>query len=106
MDASYSVLKLGYPTSVQAFLAYQVVEVPQPDGSTDNKRLEYTDSYPPATILHYTFPARGKKYPAVKLHWMTAGCPERPEELEPDRKLPESGTIRRREGETAHRDHS
>jgi predicted dehydrogenase len=94
MDASYSVLKLGYPTSVQAFLAYQVVEVPQPDGSTDNKRLEYTDSYPPATILHYTFPARGKKYPAVKLHWYDGGLlPERPEELEPDRKLPESGTI-------------
>ena len=94
IDASYSVLKLGYPTSVTAFIAYQVVEVPRAKGGTENKRLEYKDSYPPATIVHYTFPARGRKYPALKLHWYDGGLlPERPEELEPDRTLPESGTI-------------
>jgi predicted dehydrogenase len=94
MDASYSVLKLGYPTSVTAFIAYQVVEVPRAKGGTENKRLEYKDSYPPATITHYTFPERGKKYPALKLHWYDGGLlPERPDELEPDRTLPESGTI-------------
>ena len=39
-------------------------------------------------------PARGKKYPAVKLHRYDGGLlPERPEELGPDRRLPESGTI-------------
>jgi predicted dehydrogenase len=94
MDASYTVLKLGYPTSVQAFVAYQVVEVPRAEGGTRNQRLEYRDSYPPATIVHYAFPARGKNYPALKLHWYDGGLlPERPEELEPDRTLPESGTI-------------
>ena len=94
MDASYSVLKLGYPTSVTAFIAYQVVEAPREGGGTENRRLEYRDSYPPATIVHYTFPARGRKYPAVKFHWYDGGLlPERPEELEPDRTLPESGTI-------------
>lgn len=94
MDAAYTALKLGYPTSVQAYLAYQVVAVPRPEGGTDNQRLEYKDSYPPASIIHYTFPARGKKYPAVRLHWYDGGLlPERPEELEPDRRLPESGTI-------------
>jgi hypothetical protein len=32
--------------------------------------------------------------PPVKLHWYDGGLlPERPDELEPDRKLPESGTI-------------
>jgi predicted dehydrogenase len=93
MDASYSVLKLGYPTSVTAYLAYQVMAVPQPGGGTSDERLEYKDSFPPATIVHYTFPARGKK-PPVKLHWYDGGLlPERPEELEPDRSLPESGTI-------------
>ncbi len=48
-------------------------------------------------MVHYTFPARQvgkKKYPPVKLHWYDGGLlPERPEELELDRRLPESGTI-------------
>ncbi|MFB3853543.1 MAG: Gfo/Idh/MocA family protein [Vicinamibacterales bacterium] len=94
MDASYSVLKLGYPTSVMAFIAYNVVEVPRPDGTFANRRLSYKDSFPPATIVHYTFPERGRNLPALKLHWYDGGLlPERPEELEPDRRLPESGTI-------------
>lgn len=94
MDASYSVLKLGYPTSVTALIAYNVVEVERPDGTFGNRRLGYKDSFPPATIVHYTFPERGKNLPALKLHWYDGGLlPERPEELEPDRRLPESGTI-------------
>jgi predicted dehydrogenase len=93
MDAAYTSLKLGYPTSVSASLAYQVVEVDH-NGETSNDRLEYKDSFPPATVIHYTFPERGKKYPALKLHWYDGGLlPERPEELEQDRTLPESGTI-------------
>ncbi len=94
MDAAYSVLKLGYPSSVVASLAVQVIEQTRPDGSPGSRRLDYKDSFPPATVVHYTFPARGKKLPAVKLHWYDGGIlPERPEELEPDRRLPESGTI-------------
>jgi predicted dehydrogenase len=93
MDASYSVLKLGYPTSVAASLAYDVIEVPREDGTIGVRRLEYKDSYPPATVVHYQFPARGDK-PPVKLHWYDGGIlPERPEELEDGRRLPESGTI-------------
>jgi predicted dehydrogenase len=94
MDAAYSVLKLGYPTSVTTYLAYQFAEVVREDGRTANQRLTYKDSFPPASIVHYTFPARGRKLPAVRLHWYDGGLlPERPEELEPDRRLPESGTI-------------
>ena len=95
MDASYSALKLGYPTSVTAYLAQQTVEVPREDGTgTRNQRLTYKDSYPIATVVHFTFPERSKKLPAVRLHWYDGGIlPERPEELEPDRRLPESGTI-------------
>jgi predicted dehydrogenase len=94
MDPSYSVLKLGYPSSVLASIAYNVIEVPKADGSTSNDRVTYNDSFPPATVIHYEFPARGKKLPAVKLHWYDGGLlPERPPELEPDRRLPESGTI-------------
>jgi len=94
MDASYSVLKLGSPTSVLASVAYNVVEVKRPDGTTSSQRLKYNDSFPPATVVHYNFPARGKKLPALKFHWYDGGIlPERPEELEPERRLPESGTI-------------
>jgi len=94
MDAVYSVLKLGYPTSVLAYTSKLVMQFPKPDGTVDEKEVEYNDSFPPATIVHYTFPARGKKLPALKLHWYDGGVlPERPEELEPSRRLPESGTI-------------
>jgi predicted dehydrogenase len=94
MDASYSCLKLGYPTSVVASISVQVVGVPREDGTVGSKRLDYKDSFPPSTVVHYSFPARSDKLPAVKLHWYDGGLlPERPEELEPDRRLPESGTI-------------
>jgi len=94
MDAAYSVLRLGYPTSVAATIAQQVVEVARADGGTENRRLEYRDSFPIASVIHYTFPQRSRDFPAVKLHWYDGGIlPERPEELEPERTMPESGTI-------------
>jgi len=44
--------------------------------------------------VHLTFPARGKKYPELRYHWYDGGLlPERPAELEPERKLPESGSL-------------
>jgi len=66
MDASYSMLHLGYPTSVTTYLAYNVVAVPREGGGTRNQRIQYNDSFPPACMVHYTFPARQvgkKKYP-------------------------------------------
>jgi predicted dehydrogenase len=94
MDPAYWSLQLGYPTSVQATVAKQIIEVTRPDGTTGNQSLDYLDSFPPATVVHYTFPQRSRRLPAVKLHWYDGGIrPERPEELEMDRRLPESGTI-------------
>jgi predicted dehydrogenase len=95
MDASFTALKLGYPTSATGFIAREVVEVPTEDGGTENRRREYKDPFPMASVIHFTFPARkGKYFPALKLHWYDGGIlPERPEELELDRRLPESGTI-------------
>lgn len=85
MDAAFSALKLGYPTSVEAFTSDIVVEM--------WKKQENKETFPAASIVHYTFPARGDM-PEVKLHWYDGGMkPERPEELEPGRELPESGTI-------------
>jgi predicted dehydrogenase len=94
MDAAYTILKLGYPTSVQATVGRTVAQVPTEDGSVRVRPLEYRDSFPPATIVHYTFPERSRKLPAVSLHWYDGGLlPERPAELEQERRLPESGTI-------------
>jgi hypothetical protein len=43
--------------------------------------------------VHYHFPAR-EGMPPVKLHWYDGGIlPERPDDLEAGRKIPESGTI-------------
>jgi predicted dehydrogenase len=92
MDASYTILKLGAPTSVIATLAYNFLP-PKPGERGFGQRVEYNDSYPPSSVIHLTFPERGNM-PAVKLHWYDGGLlPERPEDLEPERKLPESGTI-------------
>jgi predicted dehydrogenase len=92
MDASFQILKLGAPTSVVASLAYNVLRV-NDGGGFPFRRVIYDDSFPPATIIHLSFPARGDM-PPVKLHWYDGGIlPERPEDLEPERKLPESGTI-------------
>jgi predicted dehydrogenase len=94
MDAAFTVLKLGYPTSVLATEAFNVIAIPGAgSGWMASKRVVYDDSYPPASIIHLSFPARGEM-PPVKVHWYDGGLlPERPDELEPERNLPESGTI-------------
>ena len=92
MDASSTILKLGAPTSVIASLGYNFLP-PAPGQRGFGQRVEYNDSYPPSSTIHLTFPARGDM-PPVKLHWYDGGLlPELPDELEPGRKLPESGTI-------------
>ncbi|HEV3485395.1 MAG TPA: Gfo/Idh/MocA family oxidoreductase, partial [Vicinamibacterales bacterium] len=93
MDASYYLLKLGAPSSVIASIGYNVLRVQNEKGQLVNRRVNYNDSYPPSSVIHMTFPARGNM-PEVKLHWYDGGLlPERPEELEPERTMPESGTI-------------
>jgi predicted dehydrogenase len=85
MDAAFSALKLKYPVSVQASHSWEVKEM--------WKRFENKETYPSAEIVHYQFPARGKM-PPVKLHWYDGGIlPERPDDLEEGRNMPESGTI-------------
>jgi hypothetical protein len=85
MDPSFWALKLRYPTSVEASHSYDVREM--------WKRVDNKETYPRASIVHYKFPARAE-LPPVKLTWYDGGLlPPRPEELEPGRQLPESGTI-------------
>ena len=76
LDPVFRALKLGHPTSVSA------------ECTAFNH-----DSYPLASTVYYEFPARGDM-PPVKLTWYDGGrLPERPEELEPGRRMPASGTI-------------
>jgi predicted dehydrogenase len=93
LDAPFQVLKLTSPTSVIATPGYNVVRVPNDQGELVNRRVEYNDSYPPCSVIHMTFAARDGM-PPVKLHWYDGGIlPERPEDLEPYRRMPSSGTI-------------
>jgi predicted dehydrogenase len=93
MDAAFTILKLGAPTSVIASTAFNVLRVKNDQGEFENQRVVYDDSYPPSSVIHMSFPARGNM-PAVKLHWYDGGIlPERPDDLEPERTMPESGTI-------------
>ncbi len=70
------VLKLSHPTSVHA----------------SSTRL-YDETYPAASIVHWDFPARGDM-PPVRVTWYDGGLkPERPPELEDDRKLGNDGLI-------------
>ncbi len=76
MDSIFRALKLSYPDSVQAAC------------SRVNK-----ETYPIASIVTYTFPARGE-LPPVTLTWYDGGLkPPRPDELEPGRQLGTGGTL-------------
>jgi predicted dehydrogenase len=86
MDAAFYALKLGYPTSVQAFTSTYYEKM----WAKVEPKMEI---FPRSSIVHYNFPARDGM-PPVKLHWYDGGMlPERPDDLEPGRRLPACGTI-------------
>jgi hypothetical protein len=74
MDHPFWALKLHAPSTISA-------------SSTDMTKA----SYPLASIVHFTFPARGDM-PPVDFTWYDGGLmPPRPEELEPGRRMGDSG---------------
>jgi len=76
MAPVFFALELKYPTSIEA-----------------EKSAPFTDCFPSWSIIHYEFPARGSM-PPVKLVWYDGGkIPERPAELEAERKMSDNGTI-------------
>lgn len=85
IDASYTALKLGSPTSVEATCAETVVQM--------WKKVRNTETYPHACVVHYQFPERGDM-PPVQFHWYDGGLrPQLPPDLEIGRSIPESGTL-------------
>jgi predicted dehydrogenase len=69
LDPVFTALKLGYPTSVEAFVT---------DASEEQ--------FPVASIVNYRFPAR-EGLPPVELTWYDGLRPPSPEDLEPGRQL-------------------
>ena len=87
-DFVFAALKLKYPISVEASCSTYV--------SLDKLwrgKVKNTETYPRASIVHYSFDAR-EGMPPVKIHWYDGGLmPERPQELEPGRRLPDNGFL-------------
>jgi hypothetical protein len=77
MDASYWVLELGAPSSV---------ELKRIDGKSDI-------AFPKSAIVEYQFPARGSK-PPVKVTWHEGGLkPDKPATMEASRQLAQGGQL-------------
>ena len=80
VDPAFWALELGPPQSIEAT-------------STHYEPAVAAETYPRASIVRYSFPARGSR-PPVKLTWYDGRLlPPIPPELEPDRKLPGSGAL-------------
>ena len=75
-DTIFRVLKLEAPATVEASSSEMLAE-----------------TFPKATMIHFTFPARGD-LPPVKITWYDGGLkPPRPEAFEGNRKLPAEGLL-------------
>jgi predicted dehydrogenase len=80
LDPAFWALELGAPQSVEAT-------------STHYEPAVASETYPRASIVRYTFPARGTR-PPVKLTWYDGRLlPPVPQGLEPGRRLPGSGAL-------------
>jgi predicted dehydrogenase len=76
LDPAVAALKLGAPTTIEA-----------------SSTAVNGETFPLASLIHYTFPAR-EGLPPVKLTWYDCGLfPPRPEELEPEEKLDGNGIL-------------
>jgi len=82
IDPAFKVLKLGYPTSVEASVSQVYVG--------DFVLSDFPDSCPPASKVHFDFPAR-EGMPPVELIWYDGGImPRSPEELGPNETMGDS----------------
>ena len=80
IDPVFWALDLGAPATIHA-----------ETGDFDPDK--HCETFPPAPILTYTFPARGER-PPVTLKWFGgASRPPRPAELEEDRNVPDMGAV-------------
>ncbi len=70
---------------------FWALKLKAPDTISASSSKFTEDSFPISSAVHFTFPARGNM-PPVKLNWYDGGImPPRPEDLEPGRKMGDSG---------------
>ena len=82
MDPIFWALKLKYPISAQGSYAGNVVE--------KWRKIGVDETYPLGSVIHLEYPER-EGMPAVKVHWYDGGLmPERPAELECNRRMGDS----------------
>jgi predicted dehydrogenase len=80
LDPSFWALDLGAPDTVQATTSHWEKDIKN-------------ETFPRASLVRFTFPARGKR-PAVKLDWSDGRLmPPVPEFMDPRQKFPNSGAL-------------
>ena len=93
LDPVFWALKLKYPTNVEATIPrVNVFDYAITDGNAWSKPMDMTkvETFPMASIVRYTFPARGDM-PEVRVNWFDGGLmPPRPAELETGRMMGDS----------------
>jgi len=98
IDQPFWALELTYPTSIEATSTpWGTAPVPVEYASTSTPPATAPRrrpvSYPAATTVHYTFPARGSQ-PPVRLSWYDGGLfPRRPDALPDDIPLTSEGGV-------------
>lgn len=72
---------------------FKALKLGQPDSIYASSTPLFPATYPNASIVHYSFPARDG-FPALKLNWYDGGMkPERPKELESNREIHPTGIL-------------
>ncbi len=72
---------------------YRALKLTAPIAAEASFSERYPETFPKASIVHLDFPARGEM-PPVKLTWYDGGLkPDKPEELDDNRRLPPEGII-------------
>tara|TARA_B100000941_G_scaffold289430_1_gene268641 strand:- start:296427 stop:297305 length:879 start_codon:yes stop_codon:yes gene_type:complete len=72
---------------------FKALKLGQPDSIYASSTPLFPATYPNASIVHYSFPARDG-FPALKLNWYDGGLkPERPKELESNREIHPTGIL-------------
>ena len=72
---------------------FKALKLGQPDSIYASSTPLFKATYPNASIVHYSFPARDG-FPDLKLNWYDGGLkPERPKELESNREIHPTGIL-------------
>ena len=92
----FRALDLGHPSSVQASASFVMQPASKEDADEPwmrARRAKLGETFPHASIVTWSFPARGA-LPPVRLTWYDGGLkPPRPPEMAPDRELGDDGIL-------------